>query len=316
MSSGARATAAAHRREQRTQLGHNAHSLILDWGLISHRTRSRARTSRSVRAPRNSTVGTFAAVTGHEASDAEAAGVAVAGNRSSYPHIPEGVAAEEVSDSDTDSSDDRADYSRPLRRRLASGSVPVSLAAQVARDTAEWEAAGRLPAGRVVPSGFARSTEFSRAQEARVQLRRAQPVPAPQATTPPRAQVHIDDWVETGQLPAGWVLDSGGVPVRALVSAQELVEHYAVRIAPPLGGAWADPSAPTWNLEPDAEVLLAEPAVLAEAPRVQLTAEQLLAQRTAITAAVTALLPLSSFSTLSDVMRILIADASAASIGN
>ena len=316
MSSGARATAAAHRREQRTQLGHNAHSLILDWGLINHRTRSRARTSRSVRAPRNSTVGTFAAVTGHEASDAEAAGVAAAGNRSSYPHIPEGVAAEEVSDSDTDSSDDPAEYSRPLRRRVASGSVPVSLAAQVARDTAEWEAAGRLPAGRVVPTGFARSTEFSRAQEARVQLRRAQPVPAPQATTPPRAQVHIDDWVETGQLPAGWVLDSGGVPVRALVSAQELVEHYAVRIAPPLGGAWADPSAPTWNLEPDAEVLLAEPAVLAEAPRVQLTAEQLLAQRTAITAAVTALLPLSSFSTLSDVMRILIADASAASIGN
>ena len=101
--------------------------------------------------------------------------------------------------------------------------------------------------------------------------------------------------------------------MRALISAEELVEHYAVL---PIGGAWADPSAPTWTLEPDAEVLLAEPAVLAEAPRVQLTAEQLLAQRTAITAAVTALLPLSSFSTLSDVMRMLIADASAASIGN
>ena len=342
MSSGARASAAAQTREQRKQLGHNASRLILDWGLISHRARSGARTSRSVRAPRNyrPTLGTFAAVTGHEASDAEAAGVV----EQHRLYIPEGVAAEEISDTDTDSSDDRAASSRPLRRRLASGTGAVldnnerDIVAQVARDSAEWEAAGRLPAGRVVPSGFARTTEFSRAQEALVQLRRAQPgvpprpapelqgllrsaqpVPELQASTPPGEPVHIDDWVETGVLPPGWVLDSGGVPVRALISAEELVAHYAVRIAPPLargGSVWEEPSAPTWNLEPDAEVLLAEPAVLAEAPRVQLTAEQLLTQRTAITAAVTALLPLSSFNTLSDVMRMLIADASAASNGN
>lgn len=329
MSSGARASAAAQKREQRKQLGHNASRLILDWGLISHRARSGARTSRSVRAPRNyrPTLGTFAAVTGHEASDAEAAGVV----EQHRLYIPEGVAAEEISDTDTDSSDDRAASSRPLRRRLASGTGAVldnnerDIVAQVARDSAEWEAAGRLPAGRVVPSGFARTTEFSRAQEALVQLRRAQPgvpprpVPELQASTPPGEPAHIDDWVETGVLPPGWVLDSGGVPVRALISAEELVAHYAVRIAPPLargGSVWEEPSAPTWNLEPDAEVLLAEPAVLAEAPRVQLTAEQLLTQRTAITAAVTALLPLSSFNTLSDVMRMLIADASAASNGN
>ena len=329
MSSGARASAAAQKREQRKQLGHNASRLILDWGLISHRARSGARTSRSVRAPRNyrPTLGTFAAVTGHEASDAEAAGVV----EQHRLYIPEGVAAEEISDTDTDSSDDRAASSRPLRRRLASGTGAVldnnerDIVAQVARDSAEWEAAGRLPAGRVVPSGFARTTEFSRAQEALVQLRRAQPGVPPrpvhelQASTPPGEPAHIDDWVETGVLPPGWVLDSGGVPVRALISAEELVAHYAVRIAPPLargGSVWEEPSAPTWNLEPDAEVLLAEPAVLAEAPRVQLTAEQLLTQRTAITAAVTALLPLSSFNTLSDVMRMLIADASAASNGN
>ena len=327
MSSGARASAAAQKREQRKQLGHNASRLILDWGLISHRARSGARTSRSVRAPRNyrPTLGTFAAVTGHEASDAEAAGVV----EQHRLYIPEGVAAEEISDTDTDSSDDRAASSRPLRRRLASGTVldnnERDIVAQVARDSAEWEAAGRLPAGRVVPSGFARTTEFSRAQEALVQLRRAQPgvpprpVPELQASTPPGEPAHIDDWVETGVLPPGWVLDSGGVPVRALISAEELVAHYAVRIAPPLargGSVWEEPSAPTWNLEPDAEVLLAEPAVLAEAPRVQLTAEQLLTQRTAITAAVTALLPLSSFNTLSGVMRMLIADASAASNGN